>query len=284
MYNEISLPSLKGWEPTRDTLHWYSKAVGVIPRAHASFHPKWWHISLKVVPDGLITDEMPLPESGSFSIKMNLKNHTVAIITNQDQFKQFSMTKGLSSTEFGNQLLTAVADLGLTDDYDRTKFENDEARYYKEGDAVKYFSALKFADLILKEHRGNIGGEVGPVQLWPHNFDLAFEWFGTLVIDSGPGAKKIETGSQLNLGFAPGDDSHPEPYFYSNPWPFEKEFLLNKNLPAGARWFTESWQGTLLPYNELVGDICARERLLEYANTVYQFSLPTLQEPELRTS
>lgn len=193
------------------------------------------------------------------------------------------MIEGLSSTEFGDQLLEAAADLRLTGDYDRTKFENDEARIYNEADAKKYFSALKFADLILKEHWVNISGEVGPVQLWPHNFDLAFEWFGTRVIDSGAEAKKIETGSQLNLGFAPGDDSHPEPYFYSNSWPFEKEILLDKNLPAGARWFTESWQGTLLPYNELVGDICARERLLEYANTVYQFSLPTLRESELRT-
>ena len=284
MYNEIIFPSLKGWEPTRDTLHWYSKAVSVIPREHASFHPKWWHISLKVTPEGLITDEMPLPESGSFYIKMNLENHTVEINTNQGQFRQFSMTEGLTSTEFWDQLLMAVADLGLTGEYDRTKFENDETRDYNEGDANKYFSALKFADLVLKEHRLTIRGEVGPVQLWPHNFDLAFEWFGTRVIDSGAGKNRIETGSQLNLGFAPGDDSHLEPYFYSNPWPFEKDYYIDKNLPTGASWFTNSWQGTLLPYNELVGDLCAKERLLEYANTVYQISLPTLQEPDLQTS
>ena len=45
-------PALTNWEPTRQSLHWYSRAVGVVPRAHGKFHEKWWHISLKVLPDG----------------------------------------------------------------------------------------------------------------------------------------------------------------------------------------------------------------------------------------
>jgi hypothetical protein len=61
MSSAAFFPSLTGWERTRETLHLYSKAVGVVPRAHAEFHPKWWHISLKVRPDGLVTDNMPLP-------------------------------------------------------------------------------------------------------------------------------------------------------------------------------------------------------------------------------
>ena len=35
------LPALGDWETTHNALHAYSKVVGVVPRAHASFHPKW---------------------------------------------------------------------------------------------------------------------------------------------------------------------------------------------------------------------------------------------------
>ena len=49
------------YEPTRETLHAYARAVGSVPRAHGIAHPLWWHISLKVRPEGLVTDAVPLP-------------------------------------------------------------------------------------------------------------------------------------------------------------------------------------------------------------------------------
>ena len=36
-------------EETRVTLHAYAHAAGSIPRAFGAVHPKWWHISLKVL-------------------------------------------------------------------------------------------------------------------------------------------------------------------------------------------------------------------------------------------
>ncbi|HUV92994.1 MAG TPA: DUF5996 family protein [Anaerolineales bacterium] len=276
MSNDNLFPSLKGWQPTRDTLQLYAKAVGVVPRAHAEFDPKWWHISLKVIPDGLVTDDMALSDGGAFNIKMDLTRHMVILSTSQGLVREFDMTAGLSATEFGNEILSAVADLGLKGEYDRTRFENEEPRVYKPEDAKKYFTALKNADRIFKEHRASLSGEVSPVQLWPHHFDLAFEWFGTLMVVTGEGGEATQNPAQLNLGFSPGDDSYAEPYFYSNPWPFESDRLADKPLPQGARWFTVSWQGIMLPYAELVGDSQAEERLKGYAKAVYAVSSPTL--------
>lgn len=276
MPTNLSFPSLDGWEPTKESLHWYSKAVGVVPRAYAEFHPKWWHISLKVQPDGLVTENMPLPGGGIFFLKMDMLKHVVSLITSRGEIKTFSMTDGLSSTAFGDQLLRAVADLGLSGEYAREKFENDEARVYNPTDAEKYFAALVNIDQIFKKHRATLSGEVGPVQLWPHGFDLSFEWFGSRVVEYEEDGELTSYPSQLNLGFSPGEASHPKPYFYSNPWPFEREFLLDQALPKGARWFTGSWQGSLLPYEELVGDDQAAERLLAYARRVVEVCAPTL--------
>jgi hypothetical protein len=278
MSSKIFFPSLSGWEPTRETLHVYSKVMGVVPRAHAEFHPKWWHISLKVQADGLVTDNMTLPGGGVFSLRMDLRQHRVVLTTSRGDAREFSMTDGLSASAFGDQVLGAVADLGLSAEYARDKFENDEPRKYDPSMAERYFTAVTNADRIFKKHRAGLSGEMGPVQLWPHGFDLAFEWFGTRVVVHDEGGKVARYPSQLNLGFSPGEPSHPEPYFYSNPWPFEADQLVDHPLPSGARWFTESWQGSILPYATLVGDSQAEEKLLAYAHAVYELASPTLSE------
>jgi hypothetical protein len=276
MSSEIIFPSLTGWEPTRDTLQFYSRAVGVVPRAHAAFHPKWWHISLKVQPDGLTTDRMALPNGGTFSLKINLRQHKVILYANKEAVREFSMIECLTATAFGDQVLAAVADLGLTAKYAREKFENNEPRTYDPAVAENFLTAIVNVDRIFNKHRSTLSGEVGPVQLWPHHFDLAFEWFGTRVVEYDEGGEVQQYPSQLNLGLSPGDSGHPAPYFYSNPWPFEADKLLDKPLPAGARWFTEGWEGSILPYAELVDDGKAEERLLVYARAVYEIASPTL--------
>jgi len=275
MTSEALFLKLADFEATRQTLHWYSRAMGVIPRAHAEFHPKWWHISLKVESDGLITDKMSRPGGGSFWLKMNLKQHKVTLFIDEGPFKVFDMTQGLTATEFGDEILAAVAELGLSGDYAREKFENDDPREYRPQTIEPFLTSLVNADRIFKEHRASLTGDVGPVQLWPHGFDLAFEWFGTRVERYEEHGEVQEYPSQINLGFYPGDPDN-EPYFYSNPWPFEAEVLLSASLPNGARWHTEGWQGSVLPYDELVGDAQAEARLKNYARAVYELAAPTL--------
>lgn len=277
MPSTTQLPSLSsGWEPTRKTLHFYAQAIGVIPRAHATFHPKWWHISLKVVPDGLVTDEMPLPDGGTFRLKMDLAKHQVVLSTSDGAEKTLGLTEGLTSTEFGDRLLGLVAALGLEGEYAREKYQDDSPREYNPDLAERFFAAISMANQVFEQYRSTLQGEIGPVQFWPHGFDLAFEWFGTRIETYEEQGESTPHPSQLNLGFSPGDDENA-PYFFSNPWPFEADLLLNQPLPEGARWFNEGWQGTILPYGELAEKEHAAERLQAYARTVYELAAPTLQ-------
>ncbi|MGB5814645.1 MAG: hypothetical protein WBI27_05535 [Thermoanaerobaculia bacterium] len=52
--------------------------------------------------------------------------------------------------------------------------------------------------------------------------------------------------------------------------------MVDKPLPGGARWHQEGWQGTMLPYADVVGDPEAEERLLSYLGQVYKVASPTL--------
>ncbi len=275
MTSHSFFPTLTDFEPTRQTLHNYSHAIGVIPRIHGVAHPQWWHISLKVRPDGLTTDHLSLPDGGVLVLRMDLHEHKIVLQTSHGKQREFSMRDGMTGTEMGGLVITAVSQYGLEGEYDRARFESDIPREYDPETVHRYFTALVNTDRAFKNHKTLIGNATGPVQVWPHGFDLAFEWFGSRVERHEKHGEIQESPAQLNLGFYPGSEG-VDPYFYSNPWPFEGDMLLGKPLPEGASWHTEGWQGTILPYQELVGDVHAEARLLAYAKAVHDLAAPTL--------
>ena len=268
--------SLKGWEATKASLHAYSKVVGAIPRAHAEPHPKWWHISLHVFPDGIRTGAIPLSDGGSLQLVMDLRRHVLAIETGGRQAATINLEAGFTANELAERLFSLLIPYGLKGPYAQEKYEDDQPRTYNPIHADTFLTTLVEIDRIFKAHRLQIGGETGPVQFWPHGFDLAFEWFGTRQVVYEEDGDVTRYPSQLNLGWSPGEPNHPEPYFYSNPWPFEREKLLGNRLPSGAEWFTGGWEGSLLEYSALVGEPEAEQKLLAYARTVYELAAPTL--------
>ncbi len=267
------LPELPaGWEETRATLHAYALAVGAIPRANAEVHPKWWHASLKVAEDGLVTDPVPLSDGQWLRLRMDFASHDVVMTTPAGDTHRVSMRSGSTGTELADRVIEIAALYGLAGEYQREKFENNDERAYNTDVAETFFTILSDVASAFEEHRSGLSGEVSPVQVWPHGFDLSFEWFGTRVETFEEDGKTTEYPSQLNLGFYPAD----RPYFYSNPWPFEADELLNTPLPHGAEWHTEGWEGSILYYDQLQGDTDAETKLLEYAAAVLEAVEPTL--------
>lgn len=260
-------------EPTRSTLHAYAHAMAALPRAHAPAHPLWWHISLKVRPDGLVTESMQLPAGGAAFVRMDPRDALVVFETSGGERRRFPMNAGLTATEMGNALIAAGSEFGLSADYDRSTFENDDPRPYVDADAQEFFEALVAADGALTIRRNRLEGTVGPIQLWPHGFDLAFEWFGTRTVTAAEGEGSNELSAQINLGFYPAGDA----YFYSNPWPFEGDVLLDMDLPGSAEWHTEGWEGSILPYNDVVASADGVERFLAYAAAVFDAAAPGLR-------
>ncbi len=278
MSNHIFPDLTDGWEETRQTLHLYANAIGVIPRVHAEAHPKWWHVSLKVSANGLGTNEMPLSNGDAFHLRLDLEQHKIVLETTGGDVQEFDMTAVPTATEMGDAIIKAVADLGLTGDYVREKFENDEPRQYDPAAASAFWTAVQTAHAVFQKHRAKLTSadvNLGIIQLWPHGFDLSFEWFGTRRVEYEEHGQVQKLPSQLNLGFYPGGTADQQ-YFYSNPWPFETDDLVHKPLPAGARWFTESWQGSIFPYAELIDDENGAARLQDFAWAVYEAAKPTL--------
>ena len=273
MSNTFFAPLDEQWEPTRATLHAYAKGVGAIARAHAVPHPKWWHISLKVRPNGLVTDNLPVPSGGSVALRMDLVGDSVVIESSDGTASSVPMTDGLTGTEFADALIAAVANCGLEGDYLREKFVDETPREYDPQVATALMGVFVNANTVLERRRATLGDSVGPVQAWPHGFDLAFEWYGTRMEQYEEGGEVQAHPAQLNFGLYPAGRA----YFYSNPWPFEGEALLGVELPHGAEWQTEGWKGSVLYYDQVAADPAAETKVLEYAAAVMSAALPTLE-------
>lgn len=77
-----------------------------------------------------------------------------------------------------------------------------------------------------------------PVRCWPHHFDMAT----LLVLDLELGP---EGGRSVGVGFSPGDEATPQPYWYVTPYPDPGIYNLPE-LPGG-HWNTDGWFGAVLP-------------------------------------
>ena len=273
MASEMIFAPLAGGDHTVETLHWYARAAGVVPRAHLEKHPQWWHLTLKVEADGFVFDRMPLTGGDeNLQIKLDLQEHVVILAAQGGKVSQISMRDGKTSTEMGDEILAATQAFGMASEYERSKFEDEAQREYDPASAQRYLQIMQNADRIFNIHRSALAGRRSPVQIWPHGFDMSFELFGTRSVEYESGGEKTAYPTQLSLGFSPGEPTHPQPYFYSNPWPYEEDVLKDVRLPEGARWFTEGWKGSILPYAELVQDANAEIRLLDYARAVHEVS------------
>lgn len=265
----IDFPPLRAeYEPTRATLHGYARAVGAIARTHGIAHPKWWHVALKLRPDALATDPIPLPGGRVLELRMDLSSHDIVVAASGGFEARVDMQSGATATEMGERLTAVVAEHGLEEPPDRDRFASDDPLEYDRTAAAAYRDAIVAVHTLFEQRRAGMGLRVSPIQLWPHGFDLAFDWFGTKTSQH----RGEDTDAQLNLGFYPGGD----PYFYSNPWPFD-ERLLEDPLPHGAVWHTEGWTGSRLPYAAVQGDPEGAIKLAEYASAVYEAALPSLQ-------
>lgn len=254
-------------EPTLSALHSYAQAAIAVNRAHGIAHPKWWHVSLKVRAHGLISDPVPLPGGGLLTVGLDLTRHVVAMRTNTGVVEEFPMREGSSGSAMGARIIGAAEGLGLAGPFDHSKFDSDDEHSYDADHAQSYLGVIADAYALFERHRATLGDSVGPVQLWPHGFDLAFEWFGT----RRERYQGEELPSQVNLGLYLRD----RPYFYSNPWPFDPA-ITSIALPGGAEWHTDGWEGSQLFYDSVAGDPLGPSRVEAFAKAVHAAALPYL--------
>jgi hypothetical protein len=264
---------------TRDTIQGYSKVLGKIRRALTPPQKHWWHVSLRVNQSGLTTTPIPSAEAeeGYFEMALDfLREHQLVISTNRQERWSLPLTAAPSLHDFCEAVLTALAQLGINVELDRSLFADTTPGVYDPAAAAQVGQALISVNQALNQFKAELTHETGPVQLWPHHFDLAMLWFSGRKVPGVDPADEENADEQMNFGFSTGDSGISEPYFYitAYPWP---EQIVSAALPAGASWHTASWKGALFMYNSLVEVAEPTEKLLAYLRATHQAGARLMQ-------
>lgn len=236
----MTYTSLPAQSSTVTAMQAYSRILGSIRGAQNEPHPRWWHASLQVTPEGFATGDFPLGDSkGSL-----LLDPAGRVIKGSGLNGDFEVALVGPASAVGREVLTQ---LGAPIDVDAERWDAVTVEEYDAAAAANYYEALLAVHETFAGFAAGIEGEVGPMNLWPHHFDIAFEWFSDAVevYDEEDGPK--EHNKQVGFGFSPGDQGDAQPYLYANPWPFDESFR-SVTLPEGASWHEEGWSGAFLPY------------------------------------
>ena len=246
MSGPIDLPPLASWGPTRDTLHQVARVLGSWRARH---HPKakhWWHITLRVTAAGLSTGPVPF-EAESVEATLDLVDHSVSLCSSAG-WRSSVPFQGHTQATFVEAFAAALVDGGaapVAGTFEKCKGETTLA--YDAADAVAYRRTLVWLDGVFKTFQGGLREETSPVQVFPHHFDLAMNWFSGRLVPGKDPADEEASDEQMNFGFVTGDGAIPEAYVYATAYPTPDHFT-DLALVEGARWQTQGWTGAVLPF------------------------------------
>ena len=258
--------ALADWRATRDTLHGYAKVLGAIRGALTPKQKHWWHISLCVASNGLTTTGIPFGKY-RFELRLDLATHCLVIQAGQAQPTHIPLG-AQSSAALGAQIMAALEPLDIRPDIDKARLGDATPVHYDRVAVERFWRALLRIDGALKQFREKLGANTSPVQLWPHHFDLATNWFSGRQVPGTDPADEETSDEQMNFGFATGDDGIPDPYFYITAYPLPGQLVKTK-LPPGAIWHTQGWTGAVLPYAALAKVEQPEENLLGFLQHVH---------------
>lgn len=215
----------------RVQLHWAAQSAAgagrtlVAPRAddsHTSF--AWMPVldalmqePVRGIACGLRPRDLTLLAIGSVAAKLSLRGRRL-----DDAFAFLESQLGETLARPKVELPDHAVARGATFDANEEHLA-ELARYYHD-------AAVVLADVMRSDSRA------GAVRCWPHHFDIA-----TLITIDGHG----EDARTIGVGFSPGDQGSPEPYYYVTPWPPPDPSKLG-DLALGC-WNTSGWIGAMLP-------------------------------------
>lgn len=259
--------SLSTWKETRDTLHGYSRLLGAIRHGSSPRQRQWAHVTLQVVPEGLITTPMPF-DRGTFGLRLDLIHHQLRVLTSAGQTLDLPLN-GQSLASFYSEVVAILKSLGVPCDLEADQFSDDSPGVWDREAIGRYRRALAEIDAGFKAFKGEHRQETSPVQLFPHHFDLALSWFsGRRVPDQDPENEEW-SDEQMTFGFVTGDESIPEPYLYATAYP-EPDGFVGSTLPEEAHWNESGFSGAVLPYAALEEANHPRQLLSEFLRQAYE--------------
>ncbi|MEV6653619.1 DUF5996 family protein [Streptomyces sp. NPDC051219] len=274
------------WRETKETLHRFEQVVGKIRLAASVRRNHWWNVPFHLTGRGITTRPMGRADgSPVFTIDFDFVDHQLVVATLEGA-AMFVPLPGQSVASFHDRTWAAMAALGVRMDignprpYDlpdsaRPFSEDTEHATYDPVHANRYWQVLSQVALVLEEFSARFSGKASPVHHFWHTFDLAHTRFSGRHVDQpsrvDPVTREAYSRELISFGFWFGDDTFPEPAFYSYTAPEPAALAEEPLTPASARWVARNDSHlAVLPYDAVRSESDPREALLGFYERAYQ--------------
>ncbi|MEU8901628.1 DUF5996 family protein [Nocardia sp. NPDC048505] len=242
---------LESWRPTKETLHRFAQVIGKVALAKGIRRNHWWHMTYRLTARGWTTVPLGSARSGPvFTCAFDFFDHELRIATDRGDQAVVPLV-GQSVATFFTASLAALHDLGIEvslakphpydlPDQHRPFAEDTEHADYTPDLVQHAFRVQSQVGRVLEEFSATFSGQISPVQLFWHTFDVAVQRFSNRHIEMDgsvdPVTREAYSREDISAGFWFGDDTISAPTFYSYTAP-EPKGLSDKPLkPAGAQW------------------------------------------------
>ena len=280
-----SMP-LAEWQDTKATLHRYVQVVGKIRLADSVRRNHWWNVPFHLTGRGITTRPMGQADGNPMvTLDFDFVDHQLLATTVDGRALSFPLY-GQSVASFYHNVLDALTALNVQVSIDHPRpfdlpdahrpfGEDTEHATYDPFWATRYWQVLSQVNLVLEEFAAGYSGKVSPVHHFWHTFDIAHTRFSDRQVSqppqTDPVTREAYSREVISFGFWFGDDTFPEPAFYSYTAP-EPAGLAGEPLrPKTAEW-TKRHNSHLavLRYDDARAEPDRRAAVLAFYESAYQ--------------
>ncbi|GAB3213903.1 DUF5996 family protein [Marinactinospora endophytica] len=277
---------LQDWEDTKQTVHRFLQIVGKIRLSSGIRRNHWWHVPFHLTGRGITTRPMGAIDGNPvFTIDFDFVGHRLVAGTEEGRQASFALP-GHSVASFYREVVSVLDSLGVhvriavprpfdLPDSGRPFEEDTEHAAYDPAAVNRYWRVLGRVNLLLEEFASRFSGKTSPVHHFWHTFDIAVTRFSERRVDQPPQADPVtrEAYSRevVSFGFWFGDQSVPEPAFYSYTSPEPVGLERQPLQPATAEWIeSRGAHLALLRYADARQTPDPRRTVLDFYESAYQ--------------
>lgn len=286
--NDLKLPQLpyRSWTETRLTIHLILQIIGKTRLGLTPRKNHWWFITIYVSSKGFSTFTIPLDRGiSSLEIEFDILQKAVVITHSEKGSKQIKLESGLTVARFYKQYMEEISKLGLTPKFIAKPFDMGIDKPFEQLDnyssfdweaIYKFWQLMQWNNSIFQEFSGRFYGKTCPVQIYWHHMDLAVTRFSGKKLPPMDKSVRISdrdaySHEQISSGFWVGDDTIPEPMYYSYTYPSPEGLDGQILRPESAKWADSNGSPmALLSYEDVRSSADPRQVVLDFLESAYQ--------------
>lgn len=273
------------WRDTQQTLHLWTQVVGKVRLSLSPWLNHGWQVPLYVNARGLGTSAIHAA-AGMVEIDFDFVDHRLVIRTSEGPERGFAL-EPMSVASFYGKVMDELRAAGVTvainampnELPDAIRFPDDKVHASYDADAVhRFWRALLQVDRIFRMFRTSFIGKCSPVHFFWGSFDLAVTRFSGRPAPAHPGGfpglpdsvtREAYSHEVSSAGFWPGNDTYPNPAFFSYAYPTPAGFADAIVEPGEAVWI-DALGEWLLPYEAVRTAADPDAALLAFLDSSYR--------------